>query len=127
MEKNKTVILRVDEELYERITNAGGNISETIRRLIREGLDEDERGADIQGIMDKAVDKGIREKCKRDGISTHDFYRGVNTMWEREKIFIENGSVKCRGEWKMDAFVERCRYHNEYPQKVIDKIVKALS
>jgi hypothetical protein len=77
-------------------------------------------------LMDKAVEKGLVQRCRANRISTHDFFRGIMEMWERGKIEIEGGRVKGVGEWRMKEFETVCYKRGKYPQEVIDMVVAGL-
>lgn len=80
----------------------------------------------VQSLMDKAVYRGIKKKCKAEGISTHDFFRGVLELWEKGKIEIVDGKVRSNGEWRMKEFETACYKIGKLPQEVIDAVTRGL-
>lgn len=121
--KDRTIRIRISEEMYNALGRE--NVSVKIRGMIRRCL-EDEREAYHQEIMDKAVEKEIKQKCSRNDITTHDFYRAINDMWNEGEIYIEYGDVRTKGKWDMVEFEHACNHVNAYPQTIIDKFVKGL-
>lgn len=77
-------------------------------------------------LMDIAVEKDLAKMCELCGISTHDFFRDVDELFNDGKLEIENGKVKSRGEYNLRYFLETCHKANVRPQEMIDKFTRSL-
>lgn len=79
-----------------------------------------------QDLMDKAVEREIKGKCEENGISTHDFFRGINELWKKKKLEIDGYKVVSLGDYELHAFEEACYILNCHPQNVIDRMTAKL-
>lgn len=124
----KTIRLSAeDKEKVEGMMKDGGlTWSGAVHRLICEF----DRGTPTefkrQDLMDKAVERELRQMCRLSGISTHDFFRGVSELWERGKIEIDREKVKCNGELDVKRFMYVCYKHKMKPQEMIDKLAERI-
>lgn len=122
----KTIRLNKEDREYieELMRDNGITWNRAVHRAIRIADSEKECGR--QDLMDRAVERDIIKECKRSGISTHDFFRGIEELWKKGKIEIDGYRVKSVGEWDMKEFEICCWKNKKSPQKVIDMITEKL-
>lgn len=120
-------VIKVRPEVAERLGYIMEKNNCSCSEAVRMALDGEVKYEPTrQDIMDRAVEREIKAKCKENNISTHDFYRGVLKLWKDGKLGIEGWKVRSLGNYKMERFVELCYILGTTPQKVIDKITKDL-
>lgn len=124
--KDKTLILRVNAETKEKIEKKARISGKSISDYVRDEMLGDSTEDIMQSVMDKAVYRDIKRMCELNGYSTHDFYRGVCEMFNEGILYIDEKRLKCKGEWRMEEFVEKCHSINKYPQDVIDMVTRGL-
>ena len=122
----KTIRLSpIDREYIESLMSERGlTWSGAVHYVISGGTRSEEEI--VQSLMDRAVYRDIKKKCKANGISTHDFYRGILELWEKGKIEIVDGKVRSNGEWRTKEFETACYKIGKLPQEVIDAVTRGL-
>lgn len=79
-----------------------------------------------EDLMDIAVERDLKQMCKLSQISTHDFFRGINDIWERGQLEIEGHKVRSTGIYDVSKLEEECYKRGIKPQSMIDKVVRSL-
>lgn len=136
--KDKTVKLRINTELYEEISSLGENISETIRDLIKKGLDsfvpqnsEEKEGFVPQNKDDYVPQNFISDETREDiekmchlcGISTKLFFDEVDRLFNEGKLEVDCMKIRSNGEYYLADLENACHLANRDVQEAIDNTV----
>jgi len=150
--KDRTVKLRINAELYDEIAGLGDNISETIRILIKGGLDSfvpqnstekegfvpqnsykngsfvpqnEENTADFvpQNFISDTARYDIEKMCHLCGISTEHFFDEVDRLFNEGKLEVDCLSLKSNGEYDLRDLENACHLANRDVQEAIDNTV----
>ena len=147
--KEKTVKLRISEEMYEEIK--GGNISETIREYIRDGIrgHKNKEGAENvpqksiseipsgldnvpqnipigQRLVDEAIYSDIEVMCSFYGVDTATFFKELCKSMNEGEVVYEDGVIKGKSEIDLSRFMEVCHEMKKDPQEVLDRCVMMI-
>lgn len=122
--KDKTIKLRISEELYADLITRGPNMSETIRNIIKGGNKSSESFVP-QNEIEKVVDElGDMASCC--GIPLDNMVHQVYGMLEDGRIEIVNGTLGSKNEDWVDNFKEACRDRGVPVEKAAESAIKAL-
>lgn len=135
--KEKTVKLRISGELYEEIERRGDNISETIRSLIRDGMNyvpqkkvESEQNSvpqnTSQGIMSEETYRDLEQMCRASHMTVSDFMEHIRELFNDGRIYVEGFEVKTKGEYDLGYLLDVCHRANVDPQEMINKLANSL-
>ena len=148
--KEKTVILRLDGELYELVKGGaegeGKNLSEYIREILSRAGDQKNAGkhnviqktnpkgensviqnmVSVESMMDEGLYKDLDQMCRLSGLTIGRFMEYIRDMFEEGKIYIEGVQVKVKGEYELRGLIDICYRMNVDPQDMIDKLVRSL-
>ena len=151
--KDKTVKLRINAELYEEIASKGENISETIRDLIKKGLNsfvpqknqakegfvpqktpkndsfvpQNSNNSVPQNFIRKETQEDIERMCHLCGISTELFFDEVDRLFNEGKLEVDCMKLKSNGEYDLSALESVCHLNNVSVDDAIDKIIMSMS
>lgn len=139
--KDRTVKLRINAELYDEIAGLGNNISETIRTLIKGGLDSfvpqnntgkegfvpqnEENTANFvpQNFISDTARDDIGKMCHLCGMSTEHFFDEVDRLFNEGKLEVDCLSLKSNGEYDLRDLENACHLANRDVQEAIDNTV----
>lgn len=138
--KGKTVKLRISEELYEEVIKKGSNVSETIRRMIRESLNvpQKEKGAEINvpqnsgktEIGDTHTESEIEKRLKMYGapfgLTGEELGNRLLDGMDSGQIMMEGGGFSAKNEYDFDRFVEACRMKGVDVEKMLEKCTQMI-
>ena len=147
--KEKTVKLRISEDMYNEINK--GNISETVREYIRDGIENrkesEEKGnvpqKDIpensdsgnnvpqnipigMRLVEEAIYSDIEVMCKFYGVDTATFFRELCKSMNEGEVVYEDGMIKGKAEIDLTRFMEVCHEMKKDPQEVLDRCVMMI-
>lgn len=126
--KEKTIKLRISEELYGEIASKGRNLSETIREILRNSFvpqNSDEKNLKTGLTPSKEV-KEIESMAVFFGFTLDEMlkmiYNGLNDGY----LTVEDGKIVGLPEVGLDSLKEACHERGIGIQEAIDKTVKNL-
>ena len=125
--KDKTIKLRLSEELYERLEKESeGNMSEYVRGILsgkNKGKDERPKGVEIP----EGTYRNLEEMCMASGLTMGRFMEYVKNLFHEGKIYIDGLTVKTKGEYDLAYLIESCHRVNVDPQEMINKLAASLN
>ena len=147
--KDKTVKLRINTELYDEISSLGDNTSETIRDLIKKGLNSfapqnsEEKGGFVpqktpknggfvpqneadyvpQNFISDETREDIEKMCHLCGISTKLFFDEVDRLFNEGKLEVDCMKIRSNGEYYLADLENACHLANRDVQEAIDNTV----
>lgn len=126
--KEKTIKLRISEELYGEIASKGRNLSETIREILRNSFvpqNSDEKNQK-SGLTPSKEVKEIESMAVFFGFTLDEMlkmiYNGLNDGY----LTVEDGKIVGLPEVDLDNLKEACHERGIGMQEAIDKTVKNL-
>lgn len=126
--KERTVKLRISEELYGEIASKGRNLSETIREILRNSFvpqNSDEKNQK-SGLTPSKEVKEIESMAVFFGFTLDEMlkmiYNGLNDGY----LTVEDGKIVGLPEVDLDNLKEACHERGIEMQEAIDKTVKNL-
>lgn len=126
--KEKTIKLRISEELYGEIASKGRNLSETIREILRNSFVPQNSGEKNQksGLTPSKEVKEIESMAVFFGFTLDEMlkmiYNGLNDGY----LTVEDGKIVGLPEVNLDNLKEACHERGIGMQEAIDKTVKNL-
>lgn len=126
--KEKTIKLRISEELYGEIASKGRNLSETIREILRNSFvpqNSDEKNPK-SGLTPSKEVKEIESMAIFFGFTLDEMlkmiYNGLNDGY----LTVEDGKIVGLPEVNLENLKEACHERGIGMQEAIDKTVKSL-
>jgi hypothetical protein len=126
--KEKTIKLRISEELYGEIASKGRNLSETIREILRNSFVPQNSGEKNQksGLTPSKEVKEIESMAVFFGFTLDEMlkmiYNGLNDGY----LTVEDGKIVGLPEVNLDNLKEACHERGIGMQEAIDKTIKIL-
>lgn len=126
--KERTVKLRISEELYGEIASKGRNLSETIREILRNSFVPQNSNEKNQksGLTPSKEVKEIESMAVFFGFTLDEMlkmiYNGLNDGY----LTVEDGKIVGLPEVDLDNLKEACHERGIGMQEAIDKTVKNL-
>lgn len=126
--KEKTIKLRISEELYGEIASKGRNLSETIREILRNSFVPQNSDGKNQksGLTPSKEVKEIESMAVFFGFTLDEMlkmiYEGLNDGY----LTVEDGKIVGLPEVDLDNLKEACHERGIGMQEAIDKTVKNL-
>lgn len=126
--KERTVKLRISEELYGEIASKGRNLSETIREILRNSFVPQNNSEKNQrsGLTPSKEVKEIESMAIFFGFTLDEMlkmiYNGLNDGY----LTVEDGKIVGLPEIDLDSLKEACHERGIGMQEAIDKTVKNL-
>lgn len=126
--KEKTIKLRISEELYGEIASKGRNLSETIREILRNSFVPQNSEEKIQksGLAPSKEVKEIESMAVFFGFTLDEMlkmiYNGLNDGY----LTVEDGKIVGLPEVDLENLKEACHERGIGMQEAIDKTVKNL-
>lgn len=136
--KDRTVKLRISEDLYEDLAMMGSNLSETIRNILKNGFvsvpqnTTEEKTEDISVPQNditpemKAVMADIEEMALCFGITLEDMAGQFCEMLNDGSLVVEGGVLQSAGEDWVMRFKETCHDMCVPVDKAAESAIKAL-
>lgn len=122
--KDKTVKLRISEELYDEIVQRGENLSETIREILKEGVREKTESFVPQEINESLRD--IKTMAKLLNVSTEELTKQFCEMLNEGALTVERGVLKATKEGWVEEIEDVCHDCGISVSEAMKNIVKAL-
>lgn len=126
--KERTVKLRISEELYGEIASKGRNLSETIREILRNSFvpqNSDEKNQK-SGLTPSKEVKEIESMAVFFGFTLDEMlkmiYNGLNDGY----LTVEDGKIVGLPEVDLDNFKEACHEKGIDLQKALDKATQSI-
>lgn len=126
--KEKTIKLRISEELYGEIASKGRNLSETIREILRNSFvpqNSDEKNPK-SGLTPSREVQEIESMANFFGFSLDEMLKKIYDGLNEGTLTIENGKIVGVPEVDLDNLKEACHERGIGMQEAIDKTVKNL-
>ena len=126
--KERTIKLRISEELYGEIASKGRNLSETIREILRNSFVPQNSGEKNQksGLTPSKEVKEIESMAIFFGFTLDEMlkmiYEGLNDGY----LTVEDGKIVGLPEVDLNNLKEACHERGIGMQEAIDKTVKNL-
>lgn len=138
--KGRTVILRINAELDERLKREseaeGISLSEYCRRVLNGECNTEEikgKGSNViqkepeyTGYVRDTTRKDIEKMCHLCGVSTEYFFDEVCRLFNEGKIEFECMKLKSKGEYDLGYLLDVCHRANVDPQEMINKLANSL-
>ena len=154
--KDKTIKLRLSEELYERLEKESeGNMSGYVRRILsgdsKAKVEADKRLKEenealktqikelservvsvpqndnaTQTIMSEATYRDLSNMCQLSGLTFERFMDRVRELFNDGSIYVDGITIKTKGDYDLSYLVEMCHRVNVDPQEMIDKLANSL-
>ena len=126
--KERTVKLRISEELYGEIASKGRNLSETIREILRNSFVPQNNSEKNQksGLTPNKDLEEIDSMAKFFGMDGGELLKGVCDGLMDGNLTVENGKVVGVPEINLEKLEEACHERGIGMQEAIDKTVKSL-
>ena len=122
--KDKVVKLRISEEMYEDLAVRGKNLSETIRELLKTGIN----GIVPQyGSKNDDILREIGSMASFFGTDTDGLLNGIYEGLNDGTLTFRDGKVVGDTGLDLDRFYDICHDLNVDPQEAIDKLVKEMT
>lgn len=138
--KDRTIKLRISDELYERLERESeGNMSGYVR-----GILSGENSAEIKRLKAEIAElrsapqgdnqlpiseetyKDLENMCRLSGLTFANFMNYIRRLFNDGYIYIEGVSVKTKGEYNLSYLLEACHRANVDPQEMINKLANSL-
>ena len=126
--KGKMIKIRISEELYKRLSQKGTNLSETIRKILKDSFVPQNSDEKIQksGLTPSKEVKEIESMAVFFGFTLDEMlkmiYNGLNDGY----LTVEDGKIVGLPEVDLDNLKEACHERGIGMQEAIDKTVKNL-
>ena len=122
--KDKVVKLRISEEMYEDLAVRGKNLSETIRELLKTGINGfvPQYGSKNDDLLREMGSMASFFGTDTDGL-LNGIYEGLNDG----TLTFRDGKVVGDTGLDLDRFYDICHDLNVDPQEAIDKLVKEMT
>lgn len=151
--KGKTVILRINDELHERLKAESEkeekSISEYIRGILSSETKCNTELRDIENlraencvlqnrikelagakgvsqIMSEETYKDLEQMCRLSGLTIDRFMDYIRRLFNDGRIYIEGIAVKTRGEYDLSQLTDVCHRLNVDPQEMINRLANNL-
>jgi len=126
--KGKMIKIRISEELYEGLSQKGTNLSETIRKILKDSFVPQNSGEKIpkSGLTPNKDLEEIDSMAKFFGMDGGELLKGVCAGLMDGNLTVENGKVVGVPEIDLDNLKEACHERGIGMQEAIDKTVKNL-
>lgn len=126
--KGKMIKIRISEELYEGLSQKGTNLSETIRKILKDSFVPHNSGEknSKSGLTPNKDLEEIESMAKFFGMDSGDLLKGVCEGLMDGNLTVENGKVVGVPEIDLDNLKEACHERGIGIQEAIDKTVKSL-
>ena len=119
--KEKTVKLRISEELYGEVVKRGENVSETIRELIRKGITQGENNVPQNKSPHRLSQNGAAY-----GLSGEELADKLMDAMDEGAIVYEDGRFRAETEYEFGKFISACEDKGVPVQKMIDKCTQMI-
>jgi hypothetical protein len=122
--KEKTVKLRISEELYMEVVKKGNNISETIRAMIKDGINyvpQNKTTEEEPDFMHR-----LRVNGAAYGLTGEELALKLMNSMDRGEIVYENGSFRAESEYDMSKFESACDDRGVPVQTMLDKCAQMV-
>lgn len=122
--KDRTIKLRISEELYADLITRGPNMSETIRKILK-----GENKTAVDSVPQNGITKIVEEMDEMAGccgVSLEDMVHQFFGMLEDGRLSFENGVMKANGEPWVDEFKSVCHDLCIPVEKASESAIKAL-
>ena len=126
--KGKMIKIRISEELYDGLSQKGTNLSETIRKILKDSFVPQNKGEKNQnsGLAPSKEVKEIESMAVFFGFTLDEMlkmiYNGLNDGY----LTVEDGKIVGLPGVDLDNLKEACHERGIGMQEAIDKTVKSL-
>ena len=154
--KDRTIKLRLSEELYERLEKESeGNMSGYVRRILsgdsKAKVEADKRLKEenealktqikelservvsvshkenvTQTIMSEATYRDLNNMCQLSGLTFERFMDRVRELFNDGSIYVDGITIKTKGDYDLSYLTDMCHRVNVNPQEMIDKLANSL-
>lgn len=126
--KEKTIKLRISEELYGEIASKGRNLSETIREILRNSFVPQNSNEKNQksGLTPSKEVKEIESMAVFFGFTLDEMLKKIYEGLNDGTLTIENGRIVGIPDLELENFKEACHDMGVEPQKILDKAAQGV-
>ena len=143
--KDRTIKLRVSDELYERLERESeGNMSGYVREILSSGNSKEEerlraenkalkdrieelpKTGDVPKLMSEETYKDLSDMCRLGGFTFERFMERIRELFNDGHIYIEGLTLKTRGDYDLSYLIDVCHRANVDPQEMINKLANNL-
>ena len=126
--KGKMIKIRISEELYEGLSQKGANLSETIRKILKDSFVPQNSSEKIPktGLTPNKDLEEIDSMAKFFGMEGGDLLKGVCAGLMDGNLTVENGKVVGVPELNLENFKEVCHDKGLDPQKALEKAIQSI-
>lgn len=117
-------VSKEDKEHIERLMKEYGLTWSGAVHMVLEGFEV--KHEPESELMDRAVEKDLVRLCRANGITTHDFFRGVMELFTKHKIKVDMQGLRTVGDVDTEKFEETCYKNKLRPQEVLDKLTRRM-
>ena len=125
--KDRAIKLRISEDLYSVLRTRGGNLSETIREILKNAGSENEKAnSSVPQNNYSASIKELEGMASCSGLSVEELITGMLDLLESGDILIQNGKLGvCTSDWAGE-FENTCHDLCIPVEKAAESAIKAL-
>lgn len=126
--KEKTVKLRISEDLYNKLVSKGANLSETIRKILFESFVPQNK-AEISEKIEASPNRDMEEiesMANFFGVSGESLLKMVCDGLMDGTLTVENGKILGTPDLYLDNFKDACHEVGADPQKILDKATQGV-
>ena len=124
--KEKTVKLRISEELYEEVVKRGDNVSETIRKMIRESVPQKKEAKNNVPQNKTSEFHRLSQNGAAYGLSGGELAEKLMDAMDTGAIIYEDGEFRAESEYNFEKFERACKDKGVPVQKMIDKCTQMI-
>lgn len=127
--KEKTVKLRISEELYNDLASKGANLSETIRKILKDSFVPQNKVAKSEKILEASPNEDMKEiesMANFFGMTGNDLLKEVCEGLTEGVLTIENGKIAGVPDINLEDFKDTCHEMGVDPQKILEKATQCL-
>jgi len=124
--KDKTIKLRISADLYDELVKKGSNLSETIRKILKNEKDFVPQNKNPQKSSATPELRDIEAMCEVSGIDMEDFYSQIDGLMNEGTLDVSGGRVTVvLPDWAAE-FAETCHDCSIPVEEAGKKAAKAL-
>ena len=124
--KDKTVKLRISADLYDELAKKGSNLSETIRRILKNEKDYVPQNENSENRSATPEKRDIEQMLSISGISMEEFYRDIDGFMNEGTIDVSTGRIQIAYPDWVNEFAEVCHDCGIRVDEAMSKAAKAL-